>query len=220
MTCPPLCLSCLSAAVAFAIASPALAQDRDDDDDDDVTVSTQNESALPEVRANSPSGRFGQDGQIAVSSDAGLSISNTSVSGVDGSTTSVTLRPSVDWFVVDAISLGGFVGVQYDSADGGSTAIISVGPRVGYNLPISARTSVWPKVGISFANTRVTSDDDDGVEDEEASNTAAQLNLFVPVMFHPVPHFFLGLGPALDLDLNGEAKATTIAVRLTIGGWI
>jgi hypothetical protein len=211
-------LSSLSAAVAFAIVSPALAQDRDDDDD--VTVSTRRESSLPDVRANSPSGRFGLKGQIAVSSDAGLSISNTSVSGVDGSTTSVTLRPSVDWFFADSLSVGGFVGVQYDSTDAGSTAILSVGPRVGYNLPISARTSVWPKAGLSIANTRVTSDGDGGLDDEEADNTAAQLNLFVPFMFHPVPHFFLGLGPALDVDLSGDAKATTIAIRLTLGGWI
>lgn len=39
-------------------------------------------------------------------------------------------------------------------------------------------------------------------------------------MFHPVEHFFLGLGPALDLDLSGDRKATTVGIRLTIGGWI
>jgi hypothetical protein len=26
--------------------------------------------------------------------------------------------------------------------------------------------------------------------------------------------------PALDLDLTGDNKATTIAVRLTLGGWL
>ncbi len=46
------------------------------------------------------------------------------------------------------------------------------------------------------------------------------LNVFAPVMFHPVQHFFLGFGPALDTDLTGDAKQTIIAGRLTIGGWM
>ena len=56
--------------------------------------------------------------------------------------------------------------------------------------------------------------------DATTSNTALALNLFVPVMFHPVEHFFLGFGPALDTDLSGDAKVTTFAGRLTLGGWI
>jgi hypothetical protein len=46
------------------------------------------------------------------------------------------------------------------------------------------------------------------------------LNLFAPVMVHPAEHFFIGFGPALDTDLTGDVKATTIAGRLTIGGWL
>ena len=71
---------------------------------------------------------------------------------------------------------------------------------------------------ISLANTSVSDDDD--LDDDDESSTGLQLNLFAPVMFHPVQHFFLGFGPALDVDLSGDAKATTIAARLTIGGWL
>lgn len=151
-----------------------------------------------------------------------MSLANTSLSGVDDSTTTLTLRPAFDWFFTDSISLGGFFGVDYTSGAGGSTSVLSVGPRLGYNLPIGERLSVWPKVGLSIANTTISQDDVNGisVDDDEESNTSAQLNLFVPVMFHPVQHFFLGLGPALDVDMSGEQKATTVAVRLTIGGWI
>jgi len=39
-------------------------------------------------------------------------------------------------------------------------------------------------------------------------------------MLHPAEHFFLGFGPALDIDLSGSEKATIIAGRLTLGGWI
>ena len=201
----------------LALALPAAAQDADDDDDDDVNVSTR-EPALPAVRSDSPSGRFGEKGQKAVSSDAGLSLSNTSISGVDGSTTSLVLRPAVDWFFTDSISLGGFVGVEYNSTQGSSSTVISLGPRLGYNLPLSERLSLWPKLGFSLASTSF--EDDTIAGDDEESNTSVQLNLFAPLMFHPVQHFFLGLGPALDQDLSGDAKATTIAVRLTLGGWL
>jgi hypothetical protein len=40
------------------------------------------------------------------------------------------------------------------------------------------------------------------------------------VMLHPATHFFIGFGPALDADISGDVKSTTIAGRLTIGGWI
>ena len=178
------------------------------------------ESSLPNVVADSPSGQFGYKGQVAVSSDTGLSISNTSISGIDGSSTTLLLRPAVDYFVVDNVSLGGFLGVEYTSAPGGSSTAVSVGPRVGYNLPLSERFSLWPKIGFSFASTSQKTDDVGGIEGDDESSTSVQLNLFAPFMFHPVEHFFLGFGPAFDLDLSGDNKATTIAARLTLGGWL
>lgn len=180
--------------------------------------------ALPRVDPDSPSGVFGARRQLAISSDAGLSIGNTSIADVDGSTTQLVVRPAIDYFLIDNLSLGGFLGLDYTKTPGGSSTAFSIGPRVGYNLPFSERFSVWPKVGFSFSSTSV---DQEGVEiggvttdDTSETNTALALNLFVPLMFHPVDHFFLGFGPALDTDLSGDAKATTIAGRLTIGGWL
>lgn len=204
-------LSYAAAALCAVVAPRASAQD---------AAGSQRETrspALPEVGVDTPSGRFGLAGQIAVSSDAGLSISNTSVGGVDGSTTNIILRPAVDWFIAESISLGGFAGVEYDSAPGGSTSVVSIGPRAGYNVPLTSRLSVWPKVGVSVSYTSV--DFDDGTQDDE-DETSLQVNLFAPLMFHPVQHFFLGFGPALDADVTGDAKVTTIAGRLTIGGWL
>lgn len=182
-------------------------------------------TALPAVRADSPSGVFGDKGQLAISSDAGFSLSNTNISGGGGSTTSLILRPAVDYFVVDSFSVGGFLGLEYNAPPGGSTTAMSVGPRIGYNLRFGNRFSVWPKAGLSFASTTekvdaITLPDGTRVDPTDTTSTSLQLNLFVPVMFHPVEHFFIGLGPAFDLDLTGSNKATTLAVRLTLGGWI
>jgi hypothetical protein len=205
----------VTTSVAFALLSPvASAQE-----------GPQERSAVPQVAPDSPSGIFGGKGQLAISSDAGFELSNTSISDVDGSTTRLILRPAVDYFVVDYLSLGGFLGLEYLKTNGGSTTQFSIGPRVGYNIPFSERFSFWPKLGFSFASTSVETEDTetpDGliIPGEDESSTSLQLNIFAPVMFHPVEHFFLGVGPAFDLDLTGDEKATTIAARLTLGGWM
>lgn len=217
----------VSSALCFAARS-ASAQDADPDTDPDVDTragaSGEVRRALPDVPADSPSGVFGLDGQLAISSDAGLSISNTSISGQDGSATVLVLRPAVDYFLIDNLSLGGFLGLEYASSPGGSSTVFAIGPRVGYNVPLSRMFSIWPKLGFSFASTSQETDDittgDVTIEGEEETSTSIAFNGYVPVMFHPVEHFFLGFGPALDTDLSGDAKATTLAGRLTLGGWL
>jgi hypothetical protein len=208
--------------VSASLSRAAFAQnDRDRRDNDGATKRT----ALPAVRADSPAGVFGDRGELAISSDAGFSLTNTNVSGQSGSTTTLVLRPAVDYFVIDSLSLGGFLGLEYTAPPGGSSTAMSIGPRIGYNLRFSERFSVWPKVGFSFASTTqkrdaVTLPDGTRVDPTDTTNTSLQLNLFVPVMFHPAQHFFIGIGPAFDLDLTGSNKATTLALRLTLGGWV
>ena len=115
-------------------------------------VNADNKS-LPAVAANSPAGAFGDKAQLTVSSDAGLEISSRSVSGVSGTTTKLILRPAIDYFVARNISLGGFLGVDYTSANGGHTTQFSIGPRVGYNFAFSEMFSFWPKLGFSYSTT-------------------------------------------------------------------
>jgi hypothetical protein len=178
--------------------------------------------AIPDVAPNTPAARFGAKGQVAISSDVGLTIENTSVSGVDGSTTTVRLHPAIDYFVIDNLSIGGFLGLDYISTPGGSSTAFSIGPRVGYNITFADRFSVWPKAGISVSSTSQSADvvnPTGGTTSVDTSNTAVAVNLFVPVVFHPVEHFFIGFGPVLDADLSGDNKSTTFGGRLTIGGW-
>lgn len=178
---------------------------------------------MPHVPVGSPSARFGAKGQLAIMSEAGVSFTHTSVGGVDGSTTTVVLRPAVDYFLIDHLSLGAFIGVDHSSTDGGSSTTFGVGPRVGYDIPFSERFSLWPKAGLSFNSTTVKVDAVNiggfNTPESSTSNSALGLNLFVPVMFH-TNHYFVGFGPSLDTDLTGDAKATTIAIRLTVGGWM
>ena len=178
---------------------------------------------LPAVAANTPAGRFGDKAQLTISSDAGLEIASTSVSDIDGSTTKITLRPAVDYFVANNFSVGGFIGLDYVKAADSHATTFAIGPRVGYNLAFSEKFTVWPKLGFSYSSTDVSTEVSTGPDTTTstgASGSHIALNVFVPVMFHPVQHFFIGFGPALDTDLSGDARTTIIAGRLTIGGWL
>lgn len=181
-----------------ALTSPANAQNTD----------------MPGVKRppeNSPSGRFGNQGQFALSSDEGI---NTSYSSREGDDVFLfTLRPALDYFLIENVSLGVTAGLDYTSVGDEHASVYSIGPRVGYNIPFKSMFSIWTRVGVSYASTSQSSDF------AEQNDSHAQLNISMPLMFHPLQHFFVGFGPALDADLSGDNKTTTIAGRVTIGGW-
>lgn len=209
-------MSVIAPSVALlAFASPILAQEDPADGEPEPTRSP----AIPEVPAGTPAAMFGAEGQIAISSDVGLSIEHRTVSGEGGSTTTMQLRPGLDYFIIDNLTIGGFLGLDYVKVPTGDTTSFALGPRLGYNIPFSPSFSVWPRIGFSFAHITQTTEVDPTGDDDSISSTSLALNLFAPVMFHPVEHFFLGFGPAFDVDLTGDVKATIIAARLTLGGW-
>jgi hypothetical protein len=177
------------------------------------------EPGMPKVDPHSPSGMFGEHGQLAILGEAGALFTHTSVSGRDGSTTTVVFRPGIDYFVIDHLSLGAFSGIEYSGSPFGSTTTYGIGPRVGYDIPFSERFSFWPKVGFSFGSTTLKVDASALGGSSSTSNTALVFNVYAPIMFH-MHHYFAGFGPSLDTDLSGNAKATTIAGRLVIGGWL
>ncbi len=165
---------------------------------------------------------FGAPGQWAFSTDATLAIERRTQSHADA-TTSVSIFPAADYFVIENLSIGGVLGVGYTKAGSAHSTIFRLGPRIGYNLNLSELLSVWPKLGIGYAHTKA----DDSVAlpsgdtvTRTVKNDAVQLNLFAPVMLHPAPHFFAGFGPFVDTDLNGDNRATTWGLRLTLGGWL
>jgi hypothetical protein len=166
---------------------------------------------------------FGNKGQIAISSEAGATFTHTTVKDSDNSATSFVLRPGIDYFLIKQLSLGVFLGVDSQSQASLTTTTFAVGPRVGYDIAFSDRFSIWPRVGLSYNSTKFKTDDESvggiTVPGSSTSNNALALNVFAPFLFH-TNHFFAGVGPALDTDLSGDLKATTFAVRVTLGGWI
>jgi hypothetical protein len=189
----------------------------------EVAAGPQEEAAGANVTPGSPVSIFGNKGQIAISSEVGATFERTSVSRVDGASTSLAIRPGVDYFVIKGLSLGAFVGVHYEALPSSSSTTFQVGPRVGYDFAFSDHLSIWPRAGVSYRSTKLKLDAGNvggiATPSSSTSNNAVALNLFAPLVFH-TNHYFAGVGPALDTDLSGDAKATTIAVRVTLGGWI
>jgi hypothetical protein len=163
-----------------------------------------------------PGRLFSDRGQLVLSSDAGLSASHTAVQDADESHTfvNVLIQPAADFFVVDRLSIGGLFQIRYRSDPAEDSSDFAMGARLGYNVPFSSRVSLWPRLGAAFARR---------FESPIGSRGEADyvfLSLFAPLLFHPVEHFFVGLGPSLSHEFISEYPATTLAAHLTLGGWL
>ena len=165
-----------------------------------------------------PTRVFGGVGQLALSSDVALLIQRSSQDA-----TTVQFAPAADYFVFHNLSIGGVVLFNYTHAKTSDVTRFSIGPRVGYNIALTDMLSIWPKLGFSYSHTNASRDVPNESEDVEVTRSTPgdhfTLNLFAPVMFHPVPHFFVGFGPFLDADLSGDNRATLFGGRLALGGW-
>jgi hypothetical protein len=164
-----------------------------------------------------PARNFGGKGQLAFLSDNTLDIRHSS-----DKVTTIQFAPAADYFVIDNLSVGGFIGFSYAKAGNADGTRFSIGPRVGYNLPLTNMISLWPKIGLAYAHSSAgfSTRQGDVSIDTSKSNDSLALNLFVPVMFHPATHFFLGLGPYLDTDLSGDNRVTAFGIKLSVGGWL
>jgi len=156
---------------------------------------------------------FGDPGIWAFSTDTALEIRWRKQADGPSSTT-LSILPAADYFIIKNLSLGGVIGVEYSKTGDNKTVDFQLGPRVGYDFEIGRQLSVWPKLGLLFAHAKYK---EPGNTDK---NNAVQLNLFMPLMFHPAPHFFVGFGPFLEADLNGDNRATQLGFKLTLGGWV
>jgi hypothetical protein len=170
---------------------------------------------------------FGTPGQIAVSDDMQMALlrRSTSIMGMTTDATLVQLRPAFDYFLAPNISIGGQLRIEYASGDdGANTTVTTIGlvPRIGYNVALSPTSSIWPHVGLGYLHT---SYDNGAGGGNNFSSYTVTLDVFVPLVFQPVPHFFLGGGPFVETDLVSKLegadtiKTTNIGLMSTIGGY-
>jgi hypothetical protein len=113
-----------------------------------------------------------------------------------------------DFFAARNFSLGLALGWDYDSLDSGLT-LFDVGARLGFNVNFAQSVGLWPTAGVFYyhltGNGMPTGKD-------------LHLEVLVPIVFHPAPHFLLGAGPSLLLGLNGQGSG--YGLDFVLGGWI
>ena len=205
-----------TALVLSAATVTASAQDKKGGSGDYVS-----RDAKGDLKVRDDAAGFGEVGQLAISTDAAFEFERRTQDDAPSSTT-ITFLPAADYFIIKNLSLGGVVGLDYNKTGNARTTTFLLGPRVGYNFEFSRKLSIWPKLGFYYAHSKYkTTVDDDGAEiSRSRKQDGIALDIFVPVMLHPAPHFFAGLGPFLRTDLNGDNRVTMWGVKLTIGGWV
>lgn len=160
-------------------------------------------SALAQTGAPTQAYGFGGAGQLAISSDFQASLMHHTNGG---SITQLTLRPAADYFVIPNVSVGGQVAITHVSSGGFSDTAFGLLARAGYHLAFGDIWSFWPKGGLGF---------------DLGTNKRTYLDIYAPVLVHPIQHFFLGFGPALQLDLTNDAERQTgIGLTSVVGGWL
>ena len=117
------------------------------------------------------------------------------------------IQPGLDYFIGNGISVGGVVGFGYSTGSPATTSVI-LGARAGFNQGLNEHVSFWPTIGIDGSYTH-----------NATSNSAAQLEVFAPFLYHVAPHFFLGAGPFLSYYVKGGPD-TQYGLDFVIGGWL
>jgi len=214
------------AAATFAVV-PAFAQD--------ATATATATTAAP-ASGGGGEKEFGNPGVLHFAAATSLNFGVTSSKppqGDSSSRTEISILPSIDYFVIEGLSVGGEILFNMTSdkpagaSDSNKSTTIGIGPRVGYNIWVQPGSlSVWPLVGFSYRSTSTSAGGQDG-----PSTSRGTLGIFVPLVIHPVKHFDIGIGPYVDLDVmskskppNGDSvdgnKDTTFGLKAEIGGWL
>jgi hypothetical protein len=163
---------------------------------------------------------LGEKGQIAIAGDFQISVVSESTDAEnDDSDMDIVIAPALDIFLAPNLSVGGqFVFARSDQGEL-EEQLFGLGARVGYVIGLG-KISIWPRAGFTFARGSLE------LGDSDVTQTTFTLNVFAPVLYHPVDHFFLGLGPKLDYDVYADndtdfdaAKTTAIGLVSTVGGY-
>jgi hypothetical protein len=175
--------------------------------------------------------RFGSRGNVVVSSDFVLAFRNERDVLPQGRTTEVvntlTLAPALDYFFLDAVSLGLRLAYTRVSAGDDVSTSFAFGPRVGYDLDLGERISLWPKATLEYRVFSTTAPPlPEGLESAaDYRGGVLTVRADVPLLVHPVAHFFVGIGPFLGVDvlsrLNDDEGSRHIELGGTsvVGGW-
>jgi hypothetical protein len=166
-------------------------------------------------------------------------------------------RAGVDYAVIDHLTVGGFVALGFGlggsnsrevvrpnvknetSQDAGTGTLVGVGPRVGYILPVGDVLALWLRGGLSFysLSNRAYVDENNVQVRNSTTTTSLSLDLDPQLSIVPTEHFFLGVGPLVNIPITGSRSVESvrgnqttkvsndfsqlhIGISASIGGWL
>lgn len=179
---------------------------------------------------------FGQRGQLVVTSAFALSAGYLREGG--RSLITFDFSPSAHYFVAQNFSLGLGVTVRqspyvitvYNEYGPGADVVshsttLAIAGSAGYNAPLGKLVSLWTRADFGFADNQYPGLAAPSAPFSGHTSQGVWLELFAPFLVHPVPHFFVGLGPDLlgEIALSRGPYATKqfgAGIGSTVGGWL
>ena len=147
---------------------------------------------------------FGEQGQIVISNEGFFGFDKVNHGGYD-----VVLKPAVDYFIVPSISAGSWPPTSSRQGRRPRRTTSGVGLRGGFNFNVTENLGVWGKLGVLYQR--------DSARARPRSRRPGP-RAFVPVMYHIVPHLFVGLAPYYNLKFAGDGNHS-YGFSWLIGGW-
>ena len=209
----------LAAAIALvtATAGAAQAQETPPADPNATPPST---TPAGNTGGGSTGSGMGQQGQMVITGDLQFELSHSSTNMGGGSSNTIAIQPSLDYFVAPQISVGGTLAIAHSSLGGGSTGsltLIGIGARGGYLLNINEMLSLWPQLQLSYAHLSFSPG--------SATGSSVSLAIFAPLLYHITQHLFFGIGPSFSTDLMSKVmsmdapKTTDFGLTSVVGGY-
>jgi hypothetical protein len=168
------------------------------------------EPAAPEL----PPPRFGEAGQwVIVGASNSTGVSSETFSASQATFFNAGASIGVDRFIAPNFSLGIDLEASYGDNKGyNATSLtettsthLAGGVRFGFNVPIGRLWSWYPRMTLGVNSNRsdtqtvtVFAPDAAAAPASSTSQVGPWINLYAPLLVHPVPHFFLGFGPRLQ----------------------
>jgi len=148
---------------------------------------------------------FGSRGQVAPFGT--VAYAHTSGNDVN----QIFVAPGAMWFPTNNVAIGGQL--IYAFADfGPSVHEVGFEPLVGFAVPLADHVAFFPRMGMQFQWLFPS-----------AGNSANRVAIdgFAPLLFIPVPHFFIGFGPQVNVEVASSAanKVTSFGLASQIGGY-
>jgi hypothetical protein len=181
-------------------------------------------TAATTASATDVAAMFGLAGQIVISGELQAQFVHTSINMMGPSGNTIVFQPALDYFVAPNITVGGFLTFQMTSLSANGFSVdqtnVGLGARGGYNIHLTPMLSAWATLGLSYLHS---SQSTTGMATQ--SGYTVPLEIFIPLLIHPTPHLFVGLGPILHTDLISKvgsadgSKETDIGVSSIVGGY-